>query len=758
MSRTKQTSKGKAVSKTSIKTSAEADSNLAEQHPMLHKKIVARAFNPDQLTPEERNALFVVRKPLFERIFRDIVEHPANTLPQHWLIQGVRGSGKTTLLLKIYDELCADADVQKRIVAVRLNEEQHGIFKLSRLWEKVLEILQDEYGKDWSGVYNEAEKHFRDDDYEDRAFEYLLRPLRERKKRLVLLIDNFGVMLDKFSMQEHQRLRELLMTCPEILIIAASASVLEHTYRYDKPFFDFFATVQLKGLKQSETEALLRNLAQYRPASERENVLRIINEEPRRIEILRTLTGGFPRTMVLLFDIFADSTGGDSMQDLERLLDQLTPFYGQRVDDLPTQQRVVVDAVALAWDAVSVKELAASTRLESKVISAQLNTLEQQGIIEKVPTSTKNYFYRLQERFFNIWYLMRNGRKNDKQRVIWFVRFIESFFPEEMLNVKAEQIIQGLKNGDELYPNYIYLMGEALAQTGKLNEVLQHELLQEVKNYLLINNSSLAHSLSLSDKELLGEVIVISEGNKFFEKEINLQRIHLLQQIKSEKLRIKVIPVLALSYILIENYKLAESLLIEAINNGEYHSNRSIELYLSMYLSGKLKLQKKSLHRIFNLLSMLSEHKVSPEENLFLLYYYTINNNLENISPCIEAIVSIESTNFVHKDKWFAITSITSSIILKLLIDKQYQAAARLFQNNELKESIKVLWYATLYFVEEQYPDEYRRMGSEFTNIVQGIVQIIEEVHTDISQVQGVSEVEVKVNGGGITITLQDSP
>ncbi|MBD1206813.1 MAG: AAA family ATPase [Ignavibacteria bacterium] len=722
----------------------------------LHKRIIARAFNPDQLTPEERNALFVVRKPLFERIYKDIVLHPSDALPQHWLILGVRGSGKTTLLLKIYDELCADTEAQKRIVAVRLNEEQHGIFKLSRLWEKVLEILQDEAGKEWSGVYDEAEKHFNDEEYEERAFEYLIKPLRERRKNLVLMIDNFGVMLDKFSIKEHQHLRSLLLTCPEIRIIAASANALEHTYRYDKPFFDFFAIVQLKGLKLAETIELLTTLAAHRSEEERANVMNIIEKQPRRIEVLRTLTGGFPRTLVLLFDIFTDSTGGDSVQDLERLLDHVTPFYGQRVEDLSSHQRVVVDAVALAWDAVSVKELVAKTRMESKSISSQLNELEKQGIIEKVPTSTKNNFYRLQERFFNIWYLMRNGRKNDKQRVIWFVRFIESFFPEEMLNVKAVQIIQGLKNGDELYPNYIYFMGEALAQTGKLNEILQHELLQEVKNYLLVNNSPLVHSLSLSDKELLSEVIIISEGGKFFEKEINLRRIGLLQEIKSEKLRIKVIPVLALSYILVENYKLAESLLLEAIRYGEYHSNHSIELYLSLYLSGKLKLQKKNLHRIFNLLSSLSEHKYSPEESLFFLYYHSINNNLENISPYIEAVVSIESTDFVHKENWFAITSITSSIILKLLIDKQYQSAIRLFQNDELKESIKILWYVTLHFVKEQYPDEYLRMGSEFSDKTQQIIQIIENVHIDFSQNQGVLEIEA--NNRGITITLQHSP
>ena len=48
-------------------------------------------------------------------------------------------------------------------------------------------------------------------------------------------------------------------------------------------------------------------------------------------------------------------------------------------------------------------------------------------MVEKVETKTKNHLYRLEERFFNIWYLMRFGRKTH-QRVLWLVRFFETMF------------------------------------------------------------------------------------------------------------------------------------------------------------------------------------------------------------------------------------------------------------------------------------------------------------------------------------------
>ncbi len=93
------------------------------------------------------------------------------------------------------------------------------------------------------------------------------------------------------------------------------------------------------------------------------------------------------------------------------------------MDDLPTQQKQIVDAIAMAWDAVSVKEICRHTRLDSKTVSAQLGQLTENEIVERILTGTKNHLYHIGERFFNIWYLMRYGRKDN--RVLWLVRFLE---------------------------------------------------------------------------------------------------------------------------------------------------------------------------------------------------------------------------------------------------------------------------------------------------------------------------------------------
>ena len=64
-------------------------------------------------------------------------------------------------------------------------------------------------------------------DYEKQCQDLLLQTLNERKKKLLILFDNFGeLFLDNLPDKETHRLREVLMNCTDMRIVAASAIVL----------------------------------------------------------------------------------------------------------------------------------------------------------------------------------------------------------------------------------------------------------------------------------------------------------------------------------------------------------------------------------------------------------------------------------------------------------------------------------------------------------------------------------------------------
>ena len=49
-------------------------------------------------------------------------------------------------------------------------------------------------------------------------------------------------------------------------------------------------------------------------------------------------------------------------EDLEGILDKITPLYKHKMDDLPTQQQVIVDVIALNWDGMITKEISEKTK------------------------------------------------------------------------------------------------------------------------------------------------------------------------------------------------------------------------------------------------------------------------------------------------------------------------------------------------------------------------------------------------------------
>ncbi|MBD3288812.1 AAA family ATPase, partial [candidate division KSB1 bacterium] len=429
-----------------------------------------KIYNPANQTPEELIENFVVRIKLFQDIFEDIKTSSMKYPEQHYIIQGIRGSGKTTLLRRIAYEIDREKELRIRLIPIVFNEEQYNISRLFKLWETTAEYLEE--SDDVKGLYDEMRKFEMDDDYERRCFQLLEDTLKKLNKKMILFIDNIDEMLNKFSKIEHHRLREIFMQSPELRVIGASSASLEFHYDYGKPFYQFFHMPHLKGLTAEETKILLLKLGEH---YKRDRVKEIVAKQPGRIEALRRITGGVIRTIVILFDIFVDDTNGNAFLDLEKILDSVTPLYKHRMDKLPKQQQEIIDFIALSWDAVSTREIAQKTRLESKAVSAQLKQLEKYNIVEKEKTDTKNYLYRIHERFFNIWYLMRLGRKWDERRVRFFVEFLQIWCDEEELKKRAKKHVQALKSG-VCHEKHALFMTEALART-QLKRDLQHELI-----------------------------------------------------------------------------------------------------------------------------------------------------------------------------------------------------------------------------------------------------------------------------------------
>lgn len=367
---------------------------------MMHPpyRTIASIYNPDLLTKEQLINSFVVRIKKFEKIMADLRTATMEKPEQPIMLVGLRGMGKTTLLRRIAYEVENDPNLNKWLLPIIFNEEEYGITTLFKLWETIAEYLAKR-DPAFLGLYERMDaEHRRDGDrhrYEQKAFEILLDAIHAKRKKLLLIIDNFGDMFKRFNKQEKQRLREIMMTCADLRVIASS-SLVRLLFSYDAPLYEFFKIEQLEGLDPKETELLLEKIGEQFPQNPANE---LIKKHPGKIESLRRITGGIPRSIILLWEILFFDKDGSAFNLLEIILDRITPLYKHQIDDLPTQQQNILVALGTGFDAMSAREIAAQTRLDSKLVSAQLNQMQDNELIQAIHTHNKNNLYKIKDRF-----------------------------------------------------------------------------------------------------------------------------------------------------------------------------------------------------------------------------------------------------------------------------------------------------------------------------------------------------------------------
>ncbi len=590
-------------------------------------------YTPDEMPQVEFLERFVVRTDIFEDIFKDIQTSDYTVANQHYIIIGQRGQGKTTLLRKLQIEVENDKKLSKFLLPVKFAEEQYQIRSLSRLWEEVADYLQSLHEEKFPHILDDMEEHFDDEDYELKAFSYLESALKKKKIKLLLLIDNIDELIGKLNEKEQRRLREILLESSSFRIVGGSTKMLEQHYDYGKPFYEFFKIIKLKGFTKEESIAFLRSIGKGEQKEKMEN---LIETNPARIETLRQLTGGVPRTLVMLFDIFLDEDG-NAFDDLLKVLDEATPLYKHRLDELPAQLQEIVHTIAINWDGMYTADIAKKTRLSTKVISAQLGKLEKYDIIESEQAG-KNKIYKIKERDFNIWYLMRFGRKKERQRVEWLVRFLESWCTQEELNERAENLIVKIQKG-KLSDSYIYHMTEALTGTTDICVDISDKLIKTAQLFLTdsIYAGQLSRSMLDEYRETVKDISTVYSAIKLPLDEIS-------------------------------------------------------KIYIS--------------HDVQNLLSLI----------------YLINNKFDKSWKILK--------------KWAMNNEFNTEILFDITIEEyctivlakeQYYFLKNILEEDNLKEKYKPIWYALMTLMQDDFPHEIKKMGSELQESVDEVLRKVEE-------------------------------
>tara|TARA_R110001583_G_scaffold192721_1_gene359615 strand:+ start:1447 stop:3915 length:2469 start_codon:yes stop_codon:yes gene_type:complete len=812
-----------------------------------YKNEIPKKYNPQNTSTAVLKKTFAIRLKEFKRLWKEISQSDMASPEQHYIIQGVRGAGKTTLLTRLCIEVEESDTLSAWLIPIQLKEEEYGISSLFNFWLRIAEDLEEHplYGANFKGLAETIED-IEPEDGEDakEAFKLLNNALNKHQQKIIIFIDNIAELFDHFSKVDLAVLREVLSQNANLRIIGGSAVSLENFYDHKHPFYQFFNVITLGKLTKDETLDLLLALAEAAGEEAVKQIKLAIEQQPEKIESIRRLTGGVPRTMALLFDILAEGPHGTTFGYLDDTLDMASPIYKHRMDDLSKQQKPIVHAIAKHWDAISVKEIAQKTRIDSKTISAQLSQLQKQWIVEKIPTDNKNHLYRIQERFFNIWYLMRYGRRRDKNKLLWLTRFIEMWCSQEDLTHRVTQYSSGLSNDAHLPGTLAYtsaLLGCKNISVNEKEQIYQHaraffeqqndasylNSLPEIKgteyarqavshinsnefelaieyfekaaskgffqSYFLIgclyhfelNNPQLAEEnylLAIKHEvndayKYLGDLYAdkiedypkaeqnyiksIENGdNKIYMNLGHLYEDKIEDFKKSEQAYLQAIKYgnvngyIHLGNLYVDSLKdftKAEQTFIKAIEHGDNESYAELAILYTYNIKDSSKAEQAFLkviehgnHSGYTAIAvMYLSYNLGNKKHLALDYakegikhtkdflalhvlaYISLwNNELDIAVATMEKILNNDSWSQNLKEY----TQKIISLLLFFLAKKQTHLVNKWFKEYELKEQFQPLYYALMFLMKDEYPNEYLRMGPELEETVKEILAKIDEL------------------------------
>ena len=415
-------------------------------------------YNPALLPPEELKRLFLVRHAELDQILSR-VRSPGPT-PQHLLVIGQRGMGKTTLLIRLDYAIREDPDLAAQWLPVRFDEEQYNIGELADFWLNCLDKISEETGdpEPQQAVDRLVKEHQAPAALQEAALSWLREYSHRKHRRLLLLVDNFDQLLDRITPRdskvpkksggkrsdEAHQLREVLQHQSWLMLVAAAARPVEETFDYDKPLYDFFQVIFLQPLSLEESQEFLAEMAKVTSGDSR--TLEALGRKQTAITIIHVLVGGNLRSIMLLLSLLQRDPDAETPTLIDHLLDQQTSYYKDLIESLPPQGQRVFDSLARTLNPVSADAVAAELRIDRGAASAQLHRLVDRGLVEKVPLPQRSLGFQVQDRLFNLWYLMRGGRRQRRQlpELIDFLELLLDPAPQDLSHDRLEEMLQGL--------------------------------------------------------------------------------------------------------------------------------------------------------------------------------------------------------------------------------------------------------------------------------------------------------------------------
>ncbi len=400
---------------------------------IMRPTLISR-FNPNLMTPEALENIFVQRQKLAEQIV-ELIRESATTPSKHYtLLIGPRGIGKTHFISLVYHRIRKMDDLDDRLLIAWVREEEWGISSFLDLLLRILQAIEKEYNDRELGNRIESLYQLTPENAERTAGELLKEIIGNRT--LLLLMENLDEVFAGLDDEGQKQLRAYLQENAFCTILATSQSLFNGVKLQTSPFYGFFRIRHLKDLTLDEAVQLLAKVAKLQGDRELESFIQTPTGRD-RIKTVHYLAGGNPRVYIILSAFLTRQSLDDLVEAFMAMLDDLTPYYQDRMKCLSPQQRKIVDLLCDRRHAVTVKEIAQRCFITHQTASSQLKDLREKGYVISEAIGRESY-YELRET------LMRFCVEVKKQRgepIRLFVDFLRIWYTREELQQRWERCL-----------------------------------------------------------------------------------------------------------------------------------------------------------------------------------------------------------------------------------------------------------------------------------------------------------------------------
>ncbi|OAI23246.1 MULTISPECIES: ArsR family transcriptional regulator [Methylomonas] len=354
----------------------------------MNESAFLSVFTPSRTAPEDLEAIFVQRHALLADAVERVRESAGSGHKHHLLFVGPRGTGKSHLLTLLVHRAGSDESLQQSLRIAWLNEDETST-TLLELLRRIYLALSKRYPGDYRA--DDLEPIY---DLDAEAAERLLASLlleKQAGKTLLVALENLDALFEGLGKTGQQRLRAFIQEHPVMTIVATAQRLVDDVSKRNSTFFGFFQTEMLAMLSVEEAAELLGKIAALNRQDKAAAFLRSPTGRS-RVRALHHLSGGNHRVYLVLSQFITGDNINALVDPFAKMVDEMTPYYQERIRWLPPQQRKIVEFLCSRERPTPVKDMARHLFASQQTISSQLKDLRAKGYVQSAQRGRESLY------------------------------------------------------------------------------------------------------------------------------------------------------------------------------------------------------------------------------------------------------------------------------------------------------------------------------------------------------------------------------